>query len=300
MDGFSKWLEQFNMVATACRWSEQTRLVNLIMRSAYSFYRTCSPDQRSNFSKITEELKGRFTPVRIPVVESNLFHERRQRSNESVDVYAQELKQLFYKAYPRAQQSTREAEQMGQNVLSCQFLAGLVPGIKEKLVGSEGDFNMLLVKARFDEAKKRDLQSTSPSTSAATHSRSATPKPFSGTTDKRGANPTRRPPGGGIIKPSNDCFNCGLRGHLARDCRYRGRAAPVESRGSTRSRETTANNGTSRQVANVSTQDGDNKDDRVRDLRKELGIAELEKALKDVRGTLHHVIRQGKTQQKRK
>ena len=66
---------------------------------------------------------------------------------------------------------------MGQNVLSCQFLAGLVPGIKEKLVGSEGDFNMLLVKARFDEAKKRDLQSTSPSTSAATHSRSATPFP---------------------------------------------------------------------------------------------------------------------------
>ena len=58
------------------------------------FYRTCKPEQRQDFDQLKGTLSKHFTPVRIPVVDSNLFHKRTQRKNETVDKYAQELKQL--------------------------------------------------------------------------------------------------------------------------------------------------------------------------------------------------------------
>ena len=36
-------------------------------------------------------------------------------------------------------------------MLTNQFVVGLLPDIKAKIVGSEGDFNQLLLKARFEE-----------------------------------------------------------------------------------------------------------------------------------------------------
>ena len=62
---------------------------------------------------------------------------------------------MFYKAYPYAQQGTREAEKLGQLqlVLVNQFVAGLVRDIKAKIIGVEGNFDQLLVRARFKEAK---------------------------------------------------------------------------------------------------------------------------------------------------
>ena len=66
----------------------------------------------------------------------------------------------------------------------------------------------------------------------------------------------RKLPGGGA-KANVECYSCGVKEHLAKDCRYRGRAAPVESKGGSRSKETTTNNGTPCQVATVSTQDED-------------------------------------------
>ena len=48
-------------------------------------------------------------------------------------------------------------EQMGQTVLSSQFVAGLLPDIKSKVAGVEGDLKKLLTKARFEEAKLKVL-----------------------------------------------------------------------------------------------------------------------------------------------
>ena len=101
-ESFQEWLEQFELVAETCWWDEKTKLVNLTMQLrglAYLFYCTCKPEQRQDFDQLKGALSKHFTPVRIPVVDSNLFHERTQRKNETVDEYAQELKQLFYKAY---------------------------------------------------------------------------------------------------------------------------------------------------------------------------------------------------------
>ena len=46
---------------------------------------------------------------------------------------------------------------MGKSVLANQFVAGLRSEIKGKVVGMEVSFEELLVKARFEEAKLRDL-----------------------------------------------------------------------------------------------------------------------------------------------
>ena len=86
-----------------------------------------------------------------------MFHKRKQRCIESVDEYAQDLKCLFYKAYSRSQQNSRESEVMGQSVLGCQFIAGLQSEIKAKLVVTEGSFDVLLTKAQFEEAKFNEL-----------------------------------------------------------------------------------------------------------------------------------------------
>jgi len=50
-------------------------------------------------------------------------------------------------------QGTKEADTLGQTVLVNQFVAGLLPEIKSKIVVCEGDFNRLLSKAIFEEAK---------------------------------------------------------------------------------------------------------------------------------------------------
>ena len=88
------WLEQFQMVAEVCRWNVQVRLVNLATRlsgQAYAFYRTCTPQQRTNYDTLITALQNRFTPVRIQSVQSSLFHERKQNKSESIDEYMQEL-----------------------------------------------------------------------------------------------------------------------------------------------------------------------------------------------------------------
>ena len=46
---------------------------------------------------------------------------------------------------------------MGQSVYANQFVSGLKPELKSKVVGFEGSFEQLHVKARFEEAKLQDL-----------------------------------------------------------------------------------------------------------------------------------------------
>ena len=144
-----------------CRWDPQAKLVNLVTRlrgQAYSFYRSCTSLQHASYDALVAELSKRFTPVRIQAIESSLFHKRKQKPNETVDAYAQELRMLFNRAYPLAQQGTHEAETMGQSILAYQFVSGLRSKIKAKVAGCDGDFEQLLVKARFEEAKLCDLE----------------------------------------------------------------------------------------------------------------------------------------------
>ena len=145
-----------------------------------------------------------------------MFHERRQKQGESVDSYAQDLKSLFHKAYPQVQQGGEIAESMGKTVLVSQFVAGLLPVLKTKVAGVDGKFDEILVKARFEEAKLRDLKPL-PSTDKP----DSRPIPSVGS-DSGGVPP--RPTLG--QNRSFKCTKCGGTNHTAKYCRWRGRASP--------------------------------------------------------------------------
>ena len=95
--------------------------------------------------------------MRLQAVHSKQFHQRKQEETETVDQYAQELRKLFCRAYPRTNQATEEAEGFGRLVLAYQFVAGLKRNLQSKVAGVEGDLEQLLLKTRFEEAKIRDL-----------------------------------------------------------------------------------------------------------------------------------------------
>ena len=218
---FQDWIAQFELVAGVYKWSPQAKLIHLTTRlrgEAFTFYRSCSKQQKVSYDLLVKELTRRFTPVRIQSVQTSLFHDRKQGDHESIDSYAQDLKSRFYKAYPQSQQGNEAAESMGRSVLASQFVAGLIPALKPKVAGTEGGFEELLIKARFEEAKLRDLgPSMKPSESPATSGRSTGPPKQSQPVGER--------------RPLLECTKCGGTNHTARYCRWRGRAEPAEARG---------------------------------------------------------------------
>ena len=108
-----EWLERIELVAGMCEWDNQAKLVNIVTRlrgEAYRFYRSCTHQQWATYTALTAKL--RFTPVMIQSVQSSHFHERRQSPSETVDAYAQDLRQLFHQAYSQAQHEGPGAEKM--------------------------------------------------------------------------------------------------------------------------------------------------------------------------------------------
>ena len=138
-----------------------------------------------------------------------------------MDDYAQGLRRLFYRAHPKVQQGSSEAEVMGRTVLAYQFVVGLLPEIKRKIAGIEGDFKQLLTRARFEEVKLRELpapQQRTPQSRPNMVLNQESPKGQSVRRDgaPRSQGQQERAVGAG------HCFNCGATGHIARNCRWCG------------------------------------------------------------------------------
>ena len=122
-----------------------------------------------------------------------------------------------------------EGEVWGQRLLANQFVAVLGTELKSKVVGQEGNLDQLLLKARFEEAKRKEL--------ACRRSAPFVKRPLPGITK---VNPSRhfnvqpgmakisstgtehagnRPSEGAANKPQRrKCFNCGMEGHMVREC----------------------------------------------------------------------------------
>ena len=157
---FEEWIDQFESVARVAGWNKHFKLVHLtaaLKGAAKSFYRSCTPAQRSDYEPLVSALKQRFTPVKLTAVQTQMFHSRRQGGNESVDDFAQELRRLHSRAYSTATSASSEAEKVGQIVLVNQFVSGLRSELQAKVVGVEGNMDEMVAKARFEETKLREL-----------------------------------------------------------------------------------------------------------------------------------------------
>ena len=135
---FQDWLEHYEAVSRLARWDNHYTLVYLttsLRGTAKSFYQSCTPTQRSDYGLLIAELKKWFTPVRLPAVQTQLFHERRQGPRETVDEFAQELRKVYTKAYATVTRGTPEAEEVGQRVLASQLVTGFRPELQSKVVG---------------------------------------------------------------------------------------------------------------------------------------------------------------------
>ena len=56
-DTFEDWIEQFELVAKLYKWSEASKLVNLITRlrgPVYSFYHACLPEQKDSYTVLKQ------------------------------------------------------------------------------------------------------------------------------------------------------------------------------------------------------------------------------------------------------
>ena len=106
---------------------------------------------------------------------------------------------------------------MGRSVLAYQFVSGLLPDLKRKVAG---DFDHLLSKARFEEAKRRDLVENTPRMKPQRHLLALFGPPKAPVKEKPAVPTTGEHPS----------FHCQGTGHFARNCPLRGRAAS-ESRG---------------------------------------------------------------------
>ena len=193
-------------MAEVCKWSKRANLIHLTTKS-------CSAQQKGDYDLLVADLTRRFTAVRIQSVQTSLFHDRKQKVKESVDSYAQDLKALF----PQTQEGSVAAESMGQSVLSSQLEAGPNPALKPKVASLEGDFELLLVKARFEEAKLKEFSSAT--------QRRVTVAPLQNKPAAGNRAATALWVGG------LRCDVCGSTQHLKRRCPYSHRGAPGELRG---------------------------------------------------------------------
>ena len=266
------------MIADLCKWNTSAKLVHLTTRlkgQAFAFYRSCAPRQKADYDSLVTKLKKRFTPVRIQAIQMSHFHERRQKAGESVDSFAQDLRGLYHKAYPSTSRGSKETEEMGQTILANQFATGLLPELKAKVGGSEGDLEKLLTKARFEEAKLRYLQ----------------PQPAQ---KKPAQTPVSKP-----VEPkqsmqsmqqswtsAKSCFNCGSKRHLAYQCPEHGRSKPVESRSKHQPHKRQNNN-----VATLLPQaeDCEQLKEKVAELRRQLQEAERSLTISEVATCLHRI-----------
>ena len=104
------------------------------------------------------------------------------------------------------------------------------------MAGVEGSFEQLLVKARFEDAKIRDLATSQGGrqkvtiTDASNQGRSD-PHPGGGRQGGGGQSQPAQLERPGTRSGNNRCFVCQGVGYLARSCPFRGRSAPMEARG---------------------------------------------------------------------
>ena len=147
-----------------------------------------------------------------------------------MDEYAQDVRKLFRQAYVGVLAGGTNRDVWGR-MLANQFVAGLGMELKYKVVGQEGNLDQVLLKDRFEEAKRKELacqrsapfvKRLPPGGTKVNQTRHSSVQP--GITKTYGTgleHDGNRPAQGSANKPQKrKCFNCGIEGHMVRECPY--------------------------------------------------------------------------------
>ena len=75
------------------KWFKLVHLMAALRGNARSFYRSCMPTQKGSYPQLVGDLKKRFIPVKLTALQTQMYHSRKQGAIETVDDFAQELRE---------------------------------------------------------------------------------------------------------------------------------------------------------------------------------------------------------------
>ena len=108
------WFNRFTEVADRRNWSEEDRLDEILPRlqgAAGEFvFGQLRREVRANYAQLVSELNSRFRVVVTKKTYGAQFSHRVQKSSESVEEYAAELKRLYDKAHANRDEETRRED----------------------------------------------------------------------------------------------------------------------------------------------------------------------------------------------
>lgn len=118
------WVSRFEAIANRFGWDEEEKLDRLLPRmegeAAEFIFSQLSPFVLGNYRELVAELHSRFKVIETPRSFAAMFSRRVQRSGESVENYAAELKRLYDKGHGYRDRKTRDED------LVRRFLDGLL------------------------------------------------------------------------------------------------------------------------------------------------------------------------------
>ena len=228
--GFPRWLRKLERMSELHSWSDREKLIQfelLLSGRAERIYELLPGSCKSTFQDATTALQRRLEPVGRDALRSAQLIRRRQRSGESVDIYAQDFERLFEQSYGRRTGMDEESRNMLKRDL---FVQGLLLKWQEKVLPSAETFADALHQARASEEQTRQL--------ANLHGAGGS-RPRGKETDKETENNTTRT--STKEKDSSQrvlrCHKCRSTRHLLRDCPMR--KQPEETPGRITSKGTT-------------------------------------------------------------
>lgn len=118
------WFNRFSEIAERRKWTDEEKLDELLpkLQGAAGEFVFGELDKKicSNYKQLVSELKSRFRKVETAKNFGAQFNHRSQKTNETVEAYAAELKRLYDKGYAKRDANTRKED------LLRRFLDGLI------------------------------------------------------------------------------------------------------------------------------------------------------------------------------